>query len=82
MVDKQDEFVKKSGTGPEKDPMHHESAMLEKLARGQGMNTEIRRGIFIVLMSSDVRYFYSSQLSVNYHLIHRTMLMLVSDFRS
>ena len=30
-----------------------ESALL-KLARKQGMNTEVRRGIFVVLMSSDV----------------------------
>jgi nucleolar MIF4G domain-containing protein 1 len=28
---------------------------LLKLARKQGMNTDIRRGIFVVLMSSDVR---------------------------
>ena len=27
---------------------------LVKLARAQGMNTDIRRGIFVVLMSSDV----------------------------
>ena len=31
-----------------------ENALL-KLARKQGMNTEIRRGIFVVLMSSEVR---------------------------
>jgi nucleolar MIF4G domain-containing protein 1 len=31
-----------------------ENALL-KLAKRQGMNTDIRRGIFIVLMSSDVR---------------------------
>jgi len=60
LVDRKDEFMKSSGTGLEKDPIDHESAKLAKLARGQGMNTEIRRGIFIVLMSSDVRYFYSS----------------------
>lgn len=29
--------------------------VLLKLARKQGMNTDIRRGIFIVLMSSEVR---------------------------
>ena len=27
---------------------------LVKLARAQGMNTDVRRGIFVVLMSSDV----------------------------
>jgi len=29
--------------------------VLMKLARKQGMNTEIRRAVFVVLMSSDVR---------------------------
>jgi len=29
--------------------------VLLKLAKKQGMNTDIRRGIFVVLMSSDVR---------------------------
>lgn len=28
---------------------------LVRLARKQGMNTEIRRGVFVVLMSSEVR---------------------------
>ncbi len=57
LVDRQNEFVKKSGTAPEKDAAHDESAKFAKLARAQGMNTEIRRGIFVVLMSSDVRHF-------------------------
>lgn len=35
-----------------------ENALL-KLARKQGMNTEIRRGIFVVLMSSEVRLLVS-----------------------
>jgi len=30
------------------------SSNLQKLARKQGMNTDIRRSIFVVLMSSDV----------------------------
>lgn len=33
--------------------------LLLKLARKQGMNTDIRRSIFVVLMSSDVRIFPS-----------------------
>jgi nucleolar MIF4G domain-containing protein 1 len=36
-----------------------EDALL-KLARKQGMNTDIRRSIFVVLMSSDVRAFCDS----------------------
>lgn len=38
-----------------------ENALL-KLARKQGMNTDVRRGIFVVLMSSDVRATLSSSL--------------------
>jgi nucleolar MIF4G domain-containing protein 1 len=34
---------------------------LEKLARKQGMNTDIRRAIFVVLMSSDVRISYCTR---------------------
>ena len=30
-------------------------AALTKLAKAQGMNTDIRKGIFVVLMSSEVR---------------------------
>lgn len=37
----------------EEDIVIHEDALL-KLARKQGMNTDIRRKIFVVLMSSDV----------------------------
>lgn len=38
-------------TAPTTDPAND----LLKLARKQGMNTDIRRSIFVVLMSSDVR---------------------------
>ena len=31
---------------------------LLKLARKQGMNTDVRRGIFVVLMSSDVSFIF------------------------
>jgi len=52
--DKQAELSKRTDTSRETDTTDDESATLAKLARAQGMNTEIRRGIFIVLMSSDV----------------------------
>ena len=54
LVDKQAELSKKADTSRETDTTEDESATLAKLARAQGMNTEIRRGVFIVLMSSDV----------------------------
>lgn len=58
MVDKKDEFAKSSTTAAaaakEKDLVTNESADLIHLARLQGMNTDIRRGIFVVLMSSEV----------------------------
>ncbi|KAF8969183.1 hypothetical protein BDZ97DRAFT_1754792 [Flammula alnicola] len=54
LVDKQVEFTKSTGaSNAEQDTKPNESADLIKLARSQGMNTEIRRGIFVVLMSSD-----------------------------
>ena len=37
-----------------KEVVDEQSQVLLKLARKQGMNTEIRRSIFIVLMSSEV----------------------------
>ena len=53
-----------------------ENALL-RLAKKQGMNTEIRRSIFVVLMSSDVRDLkqkFTSLLTRD-----RIMLMHVSD---
>ena len=44
------ENSKRASTGQNSD----ENALL-KLAKRQGMNTDIRRSIFVVLMSSDVR---------------------------
>ena len=38
-----------------KDVTPNENALL-KLAKKQGMNTDIRRSVFVVIMSSDVRY--------------------------
>jgi nucleolar MIF4G domain-containing protein 1 len=51
LVDKQVEFTK---TKNEEMTVDEDSNDLVKLARSQGMNTDIRRGIFVVLMSSDV----------------------------
>jgi nucleolar MIF4G domain-containing protein 1 len=53
LVDRQEEFKEMSyeeevGNG-----------VLLQLAKKQGMNTDIRRGIFVVLMSSDVRFLTS-----------------------
>ncbi|KDR78859.1 hypothetical protein GALMADRAFT_244494 [Galerina marginata CBS 339.88] len=53
LIDKQDEFAKSTVNQREEERMHGESADLIKLARTQGMNTDIRRGIFVILMSSD-----------------------------
>lgn len=54
---------------------------LLNLAKKQGMNTDIRRSIFVVLMSSEV-----SRFSINHcgPLMHfcRTMSMLVSAYRN
>ncbi|KAJ3515422.1 hypothetical protein NLJ89_g1761 [Agrocybe chaxingu] len=52
LVDKQAEFAKAKDVAQEADAVPDDSANLLKLARAQGMNTEIRRGMFIVLMSS------------------------------
>ena len=50
---------------------------LIKLARSQGMNTDIRRGIFIVLMSSDVRFRLFPPLTIRLRFVilglHRCM---------
>lgn len=54
LVDKQAEFSKPVAQKLEMEVASSESADLLKLARTHGMNTDIRRGIFIVLMSSDV----------------------------
>ncbi len=53
LVDNQAEFTRKSSPNTDQD----DSAKLTKLARAQGMNTDIRRGVFVVLMSSDVNLF-------------------------
>ena len=55
LVDKQAEFTKASASNEE--TTADEDSILVKLARAQGMNTDIRRGIFVVLMSSDVLVF-------------------------
>ncbi|KAF8150806.1 hypothetical protein B0H34DRAFT_665767 [Crassisporium funariophilum] len=52
LVDKQVEFSK-NHTKDQEPIIEDDSGNLIKLARSQGMNTEIRRGIFVVLLSSD-----------------------------
>ena len=57
LVDKQAEFMTKTSALNEEMTADEDSNDLVKLARAQGMNTDIRRGIFVVLMSSDVLVF-------------------------
>jgi hypothetical protein len=52
------------------------------LAQKQGMNTEIRRSIFVVLMSSEVREHSTVCLYTQEYLFCRITSMLVSVFRS
>ena len=56
LVYKQAQFTKTSVSNEEM-IADEDSNGLVKLARAQGMNTDIRRGIFVVLMSSDVLVF-------------------------
>lgn len=51
LAERQEAKGGKAGVEPE---AASEDALV-RLARKQGMNTEIRRGIFVVLMSSEVR---------------------------
>ena len=53
LVDKQVELKKTTNEMT----VDEDSNDLVKLVRSQGMNTDIRRGIFVVLMSSDVYVF-------------------------
>lgn len=57
LVDHQQETSKHGGADVTDNSV---STSLQKLARKQGMNTDIRRSIFVVLMSSDVRNEHSS----------------------
>ena len=68
LVDKQAEFTKTTGVSASNEEMtvDEDSNDLVKLARSQGMNTDIRRGIFIVLMSSEVWFFPSLNEAPDY----------------
>ena len=57
LVDHQQETSKHGGADVTDNSV---STSLQKLARKQGMNTDIRRSIFVVLMSSDVRNEHNS----------------------
>lgn len=52
LVDRREEFEKRAAY--QQQAQNEESSLL-KLARKQGMNSDIRRSIFVVLMSSEVR---------------------------
>ena len=57
LVDRQDEIQQSSKKVDTADNI------LLKLAKKQGMNTDIRRSIFVVLMSSEVRYLLDPMLN-------------------
>ena len=57
LVDRQDEIQQSSKNVDTADNI------LLKLAKKQGMNTDIRRSIFVVLMSSEVRYLLDPMLN-------------------
>ena len=59
LVDKQAEFTKKADPVKEKVAPSNNTVDLVQIARSQGMNTDIRRSIFVVLMSSEVLRIYS-----------------------
>ena len=71
LIEKHAEFAKSTFAVQPPDDQPSESADLVKLARSQGMNTEIRRGIFVVLMSSDV-----IRLPACWHKTDRTAFIL------
>jgi len=56
LVDAMNASTASASEHPKSEPMSTTDEALLKLARKQGMNTEIRRSIFVVLMSSDVRH--------------------------
>lgn len=59
------------------------NASLLKLATKQGMNTDVRRSIFMTLMSSDVGCTcLGLVLSFNFFFRYRTILMLAIAFRN
>jgi nucleolar MIF4G domain-containing protein 1 len=67
---------RQSAVQPAKEVVDEQSQVLLELARKQGMNTDIRRSIFIVLMSSEVSGITFASLPT--WILDRTMLMLVS----
>lgn len=56
--------------------------VLLKLAKKQGMNTDIRRSIFVVLMSSEVCHLLSIPAFAVINRECRIMLMLASGYLS
>lgn len=69
LVDKRAKFTKSTGVSADQEATADEDPNdLLKLARSQGMNTDIRRGVFLVLMSSDVRFFLRSTWTIRLRL--------------
>lgn len=54
---KENNLNSSSGNGTTKTSAKTVENQLVALARKQGMNTEVRRSVFVVLMSSDVRFY-------------------------
>jgi len=77
---KKSKLQEKSGSGTNGES---ESDRLLRLARAQGMNTDIRRSVFVVLMSSDVRWnFIASVDFLSFTSGSRTMWTRVISFHS
>ena len=77
LVDRQDEGETQLSVAP----VETENTLL-KLARKQGMNTDVRRSIFVVLMSSDVRVFLQVGEKGKLRIFFRTMWTPVTAYRS
>lgn len=70
------------GTGGLQGDDNQSDQVLAKLAKKQGMNTDVRKSVFNVLMSSEVSKDYISYLNLANSVVlpHRIMLMLVNDY--
>ena len=77
LADRQDERETQLSVAP----VETENTLL-KLARKQGMNTDVRRSIFVVLMSSDVRVSLQLGEKGKLRIFSRTMWTPVTAYRS
>lgn len=80
LVEARDNMADIQVNGQDTKIVNDTTSYLLKLARKQGMNTDIRRSIFVILMSSDVSHtssiiFFSEQM-------HRIMLTPMNAFHN